>query len=75
MIRFATCSLLIAAVMIGFVSAQPTTLSIAGETKYKPHSLVRLKAEGVDPRAGMRGATTINHAAFTRSRACLHRPT
>lgn len=53
MIRFATCSLLIAAVMIGFVSAQPTTLSIAGETKYKPHSLVRLKAEGVDPRAGV----------------------
>ena len=29
MIGFATCSLLIAAVMIGFVSAQPTTLSIA----------------------------------------------
>lgn len=26
---------------------------ITGETRYKPHALVRLKAEGVDPRAGM----------------------
>lgn len=53
MIRFAMCSLLIAAVMIGFVSAQSPTLSIVGEKTYKPHSLVRLRADGVDPRAGI----------------------
>jgi hypothetical protein len=28
-------------------------IRIAGETKYKPHSLVRLRAEGVDPKAAI----------------------
>ena len=35
------------------VTAYADTIRIVGETKYKPHSLVRLRAEGVDPKAGL----------------------
>ncbi len=35
------------------VTARADTLRIAGETKYKPHSLVRLRAEGVDAKAAI----------------------
>jgi len=35
------------------VAVHADTIRIVGETKYKPHSLVRLKAEGVDPKAGI----------------------
>ncbi|HXG09472.1 MAG TPA: trypsin-like peptidase domain-containing protein [Gemmataceae bacterium] len=34
-------------------AARADTLRIAGETKYKPHSLVRLRAEGVDAKAAI----------------------
>jgi hypothetical protein len=35
------------------VAAHADTIRITGETKYKPHSLVRLKAEGVDAKAAI----------------------
>jgi hypothetical protein len=35
------------------VAARADTVRIAGETKYKPHSLVRLRAEGVDAKAAL----------------------
>ena len=35
------------------VAARADTLRITGETKYKPHSLVRLRAEGVDAKAAL----------------------
>ncbi len=35
------------------VVARGDAIRITGETKYKPHGLVRLKAEGVDPRAAI----------------------
>ena len=35
------------------LAAGAEPVRIAGETKYKPHSLVRLKAEGVDARAAL----------------------
>jgi hypothetical protein len=34
-------------------TSPPPALQIAGETKYRPHTLVRLRAEGADPRAGL----------------------
>lgn len=34
-------------------AADNPPVRIAGETKYKPHSLVRLRAEGVDPKAAI----------------------
>jgi len=34
-------------------AADNPPVRIAGETKYKPHSLVRLKAEGADPKAAI----------------------
>jgi hypothetical protein len=34
-------------------AARADTLHIAGETKYKPHALVRLRAEGVDAKAAL----------------------
>ncbi len=48
--RLASCFVLILA---GFASAAEPPVRIAGETKYKPHALVRLKAEGVDARAAL----------------------
>lgn len=35
------------------VTARADTVRIAGETKYKPHSLVRLRAEGADAKAAI----------------------
>jgi hypothetical protein len=44
--------LLFVAASVG--AADPTSpVRITGETKYKPHSLVRLRAEGVDPKAAI----------------------
>jgi hypothetical protein len=45
---FAVCLLALAP-----VAAHADTIRITGETKYKPHSLVRLKAEGVDAKAAI----------------------
>jgi hypothetical protein len=45
------CSVLVLALMPLTVHAD--TIRITGETKYKPHSLVRLRAEGVDAKAGI----------------------
>jgi hypothetical protein len=48
-------SMLLASFVLAFapVAARTDTLRIAGETKYKPHSLVRLRAEGVDAKAAI----------------------
>jgi hypothetical protein len=35
------------------LAANAEPIRIGGETKYKPHSLVRLKAEGVDAKAAL----------------------
>lgn len=35
------------------LAAGAEPIRIAGETKYKPHSLVRLKAENADPKAAV----------------------
>ena len=44
--------LLFVAASVG--AAEPNSpVRITGETKYKPHSLVRLRAEGVDPKAAI----------------------
>ena len=48
--RTASCFVLILA---GFASAADSPVRIAGETKYKPHSLVRLKAEGIGAKAAL----------------------
>jgi hypothetical protein len=44
---------ILSALLLGSVLGQSPGLKITGETKYKPHSLVRLKAEGADPKAGL----------------------
>lgn len=48
-------ALLALALSAALSAAAPETpaLKIAGETKYKPHSLVRLSAENADPKAGL----------------------
>ncbi len=48
-------SVLLVSLVLAFASgvARADTIRIAGETKYKPHSLVRLKAEGVDAKAAI----------------------
>jgi len=48
--RTASCFVLILA---GFASAAEPPVRITGESKYKPHALVRLKAEGVDAKAAL----------------------
>jgi hypothetical protein len=45
---FAVCLLALAP-----VAAHAEPIRITGETKYKPHSLVRLRAEGIDPKAAL----------------------
>jgi len=50
MMRIVLTALLI--LLGGFVAAEEPT--ITGETKVKPHTLVRLKADSVDPKAGLR---------------------
>ncbi len=40
-------------ILAGAAHAAEPTVRIAGETKYKPHALVRLKAEGVDAKAAL----------------------
>jgi hypothetical protein len=49
--RSLLCSVLVLA--LAPVAAHADTIRIGGETKYKPHSLVRLKAEGVDAKAAL----------------------
>jgi hypothetical protein len=47
-------SILLASLVLAFAPAvRADTLRIVGETKYKPHSLVRLRAEGVDAKAAI----------------------
>ncbi len=48
-------SALLVSLVLAFASgaARADTIRIAGETKYKPHALVRLKAEGVDAKAAI----------------------
>ncbi|HEY1188513.1 MAG TPA: trypsin-like peptidase domain-containing protein [Gemmata sp.] len=43
------------ACLVGTAPAQPDRLplSLSGATKYKPFTLVKLKAEGIDPKAGI----------------------
>jgi hypothetical protein len=49
--RSLLCSVLVLA--LAPVAAHADTIRIGGETKYKPHALVRLKAEGVDAKAAL----------------------
>jgi hypothetical protein len=49
--RSLLCSVLVLA--LAPVAALADTIRITGETKYKPHALVRLKAEGVDGKAAL----------------------
>jgi len=46
-------TLLVCLVLALASEARAETLRIVGETKYKPHSLVRLRAEGVDVKAAI----------------------
>jgi hypothetical protein len=48
-------SVLLIGLVLAFMpgSAQADAIRIVGETKYKPHSLVRLRAEGVDAKAAI----------------------
>lgn len=50
---FALRSFLLCLVAVANGAAAPTPVKIVGETKYKPHSLVRLRAEGADPKAAL----------------------
>jgi hypothetical protein len=49
--RSLLCSVLV--LVLAPLAAHADTIRIGGETKYKPHSLVRLKAEGVDAKAAL----------------------